>query len=222
MKNIEPGVIADVIFEDDETKSQIHSLKAVIHAVKDRRIIMSQTEPPITKALLGKRFLITFLEKNYQRTNRYGVWAKLIGVLASYEILNAQPIPALVMERESNLAISDLRIGFRVKPLPHGGLNIFFQGEEVNIVNISIGGVCISDSKDFSLIPQQTVTVTINIDGKKFDLEAMVIRTWSSKSAFGIVHFACLQFRSYSEMRESLLANKIMFLDRRRLANRID
>jgi hypothetical protein len=34
-------------------KSQVPSVKAVIHAVKDRRVILSQTEPPITKALSG-------------------------------------------------------------------------------------------------------------------------------------------------------------------------
>jgi hypothetical protein len=222
MKNIEPGMIADIIFEGDETKSHIPGLKAVIHAVKDRRIIMSQTEPPITKDHSGKRFMITFLEENYQKTNRYGVWAKLTGILEGYKIPNEQSVPALVMERESNMTISDLRMGFRVKPLPHSGLNIFFKGAEANIVNISIGGVCMSDSKDFFLKPQQKVTVTINIDGNKFDLEGMVIRTWSSQSVFGMEHFASLRFLSYSEMRESLLGNKIMFIDRRRLANRVE
>lgn len=220
MKTIEPGMIVDVIFEGSETNIHVPGLKAVIHAAKDRRIILSQTEPPIDTALKGKQFLITFLEKSYQRTNRYGFRAKLIEILANYEIVPGLPVPVLVMERESNSEIFDMRTAFRIKATRKDGLSVFFQGKETNIVNISIGSLCISEREVFLLKPQETVTVTISIDDKKFDVESMVIRTWSSHLTGGIQHFASLQFLSHSAMRESLLGNKMMFLDRRRIANR--
>jgi hypothetical protein len=232
MKTIEPGMIADVIYEGDETKSQVPSLKTVIHAIKDRRIILSQTEPPITTALKGKQFLITFLERSDRRTSRYGVRARLIGVLADYQIVPAQPAPAqpapaqpapvLVMERESNLEIFDLRTAFRIRATQSDGVRVFFQGKEANIVNISIGGVCISESKELPLKPQEMVTVTVSIDGNKFDVESMVIRTWSSQLTCGPQHFASLQFLSHSTIRESLLGNKMMLLDRRRRTIKLD
>lgn len=222
MKTIEPGMAAELVFGGDETKDHIPSLKTIVCAVEDRHIVLSQTEPPITNAHLGKRFLITFLGKNCEKQNRYGFWAKLTAAPANYEIAPAKFVPVLVMAREGKPATYNLRMSYRVKPMMTTGLNVFLRGTAVNIVDISVGGVCIRTSKQISLKPQETVIVPITIDGKKFDVESMVIRTWSSQSSLGIQHFASLRFLSHPEMRESLLGKAILLMERERLANKLD
>lgn len=128
----------------------------------------------------------------------------------------------LLLEKENNPATVNRRMGFRVRPLPNSGLSVFFQETAVNVIDISVGGACISRSQELSLTSQETVTLIISVDGKRFDVKSTVIRTWSSQSASGSQYFASIQFVGNPAMRESLLGKKIMHLERERFLNKLD
>lgn len=221
MVDIKSGMMADMTFEGDETKSQVPSRETIIYSVADTRIILSQTMPPLTDAQQGKRFLLTFLQKSKGPNPRCGFWAKLIGLLTDYELAPSQLVPALVMARETDPTTYNLRMSYRIRPLLHGGLSIMLRGVEVNIVDISVGGVLISTTKSLALKPQDMIALIIRVDDRKLDLKGLVIRVWSSQSAFGAQQFASIQFFSNEAARESLLGRKILLMERERLAHGI-
>jgi len=130
------------------------------------------------------------------------------------KVVPLQPAPPLTMEPYGNTAPFERRISFRVKPAKNSGLSVFFQGTDVNIIDISIRAVCISRDNVFFLKPQEMIMLIICVDGEKFDVESTVIRTWSSASDAGLQYFASFQFLSHAAMRESELSKKIMCLER--------
>ncbi len=224
MATIEPGIIVDIIFAGDETKNQIPSLQSIIYDTKDRRLILSQTTPPITDAGVGKKLLVTFIDKNDGTSPRYGFWAKLTELWTDYEISSSQRVPALILQRETGLETYNLRMSYRIRPLMDRGLTIYLQGKPIDIIDISVGGVRISSKIDHALKSQDIIKLTISIDDRKFDVESQVIRVWSSQIASGVSenrHFASIQFRNQQAARESLLGRKILLLERELLTQRI-
>jgi hypothetical protein len=115
MADIRSGVMADIIFEDDETNNQIPRLQTIIYSVADRRMMLSQTAPPVSKEMQGKRLLVTFLETNEGVSNRYGFWAKL-KMLKDHEIIPSQPVPVLIIERDTEPKKCNLRMNYRINP----------------------------------------------------------------------------------------------------------
>jgi hypothetical protein len=226
MAAIKPGMTADIVSAGDETKKESPPLQTVIYEVTDRRLILSQTTPPLTNAQQGKRLLVTFLEKRegVNPNSRYGFWATLTGLLTNYEIGPSQMVPALVLERETKPQTHNLRMSYRINPAADSGLTVIVRGVPVNVVDISVGGVRISSKSDLSLKDRDIVKLAINIDGKTLDIEGMVVRVWSAQTAIGTdinQQFASIQFLSNQNARESLLGKKIILMEREKLAHRI-
>jgi len=221
---IKPGMTAYIILEEDRTKSQISQMQTMVYDIRDRQLILSQTTPTITNAQLGKRFLVTFLEKSEIINPRFGFIAKLERILNNYEIASSQLVPALLLERESRPEAHNLRTCYRINPSLDSGLTASLQGVPVNIVDISIDGIRISSKREFSLHTGDIVKLTIDVDDKKFDAEGMVIRVWSSPAVLGSggnLQYASIQFTSGQKDRETLLGSKIIHLERQRLAQGI-
>ncbi len=220
MVDIRPGVMADIIFEGDETKNQIPRLQTIIQSIEERRMILAQTTPPVPEERRGKRLLVTFLETNDGISVRYGFWAKLKAV-TDHEIIRFQPVPVLMIERETEPKKCNLRMNYRIKPMMNRGLAAVFQGAPVTIVDISVGGLRMSAKTAFAFNVLDIITVTIDVDGKKFDVEGRVIRAWSPPptGAGGQQHYASLQFLSNQAARESLLSKKIILLEREQLSH---
>ena len=219
MVSIKPGVSADLIFESDETKHQVPRMQTMIHSVAEKRIILSQTTPPITDTPLGQRLLVTFLETNEGITLRYGFWARLKG-FKDYELTPSQRVPVLVVEGETEPKKYNLRMNFRVKPLPNKGLIVIFQDIPVSIVDISVGGVRISAQSDLIFKAHDSIKLTIGVDSTKFDVEGRVIRAWSARTAGGgYQSYTAIQFLDNQTARESLLSKKIILMERELLAS---
>mgnify|MGYP001378634425 CR=1 FL=1 len=220
MVSVRPGVTADILFEGDETKPQVSPLRAMIYSVTEKRLILSQTAPPVSDARLGKRFLITFLQESEGTIHRYGVWARLKGI-ADYELTPSQRVPALSLERESEPRKHNLRMNFRIKPPLNRGLSASVQGAPVAIVDISVGGIRISSRNSFPFKAQELVKITIAVDNGKFEVQARVIRTWQSRVAGAgqLLSYASMQFLDNQAARESLLSKKIILLERELLAH---
>lgn len=217
MMPIYSGTTADIVFEGHDPNSQLHTM---IYDVVDRRVIISQTIPPVDNDQIGKRLLVTFLEKNEVGNARYGFWAKLMGLLTDYELTTSQRLPALILEMQTDPKNYNFRMSYRIKPLPNKGLAVFLQGEAVTILDISVGGIRISTGTDRSFNPHDMLTLTLNVDDKKFDVEGSVIKVAPSLT-YGIEsghQQVAIAFMSRQTEREMLLGEKIFRLDRERLA----
>jgi len=224
MVAIKPGMTADIISAGDETKKERAPMQTIIYEITDRRLILSQTTPPITNAQQGKRFMVTFLEKSQGENPRYSFWATLTGLLTNYEIAPSQLGTALVLERETSPQTYNLRMSYRINPTMDSGLTVVVRGAPVDVVDISIDGVRVRSKSDIALTARDIVKLAITIDGKTLDIEGMVIRVWSAQTAIGAVgnmQFASIQFLSNQKGRESLLGKKIILMEREKLANRI-
>ncbi|MHB8770746.1 MAG: PilZ domain-containing protein [Syntrophales bacterium] len=220
MVSIRPGVTADILFEGDEAKPQVSPLPAMIYAVTEKRLILSQATPPVSDTRLGKRFLITFLETSEGKSHRYGFWARLRG-MEDYELTPSQRVPVLVFDRETEPRIHNLRMNFRIKPTLNKGLSALFQGAPVTIVDISVGGIRISSKEEFPFKAHDAIKMTIGVDSAKFAVEGRVIRTWQARATGGgaLLSYASVQFLDNQAARESLLSKKIILLERELLSH---
>jgi hypothetical protein len=216
MEPITSGTSADIVFEGAEPNSH---RRAMIYHVAGRQVILSQTTPPVLKDQIGKRLLVTYLERDEKGKSRYGFWAKLTRLLADYE-LASQRLPALVLQVQTDPKLYNFRMSYRIKPLSNRGLAAHFDGEVVTILDISVGGIRIITGTDRSINLNDTVTLTIQIDDKKFDVNGMVIKVSQSSmpGAGPGQRQVAIQFTSHEKEREKVLGEKIFRLDRERLA----
>ncbi len=219
MATIKPGISADIIFEGDES---CHAIQTTIHHVAGPRVILSPNTPLTKDYQLGKRLLVSFLEKSEVGNDRYVFWAKLTELLTDYELTPSQYISALVIEIQTDPKKNDLRTSYRIGPLSNKDLTVFLQGVEVDILDISVGGIRISTSSP-SLNPHDKIKLTINIDNNKFDVGGRIIKVWSSQKTVDKAGHqqAAIQFLDHQKERDNLLGGKIFRLDRERLAKRM-
>lgn len=106
---------------------------------------------------------------------------------------------------KNNRATSNRRQNFRVESPPDNDLRVSLRGTKATIVDIAVGGVCISTNQDIFLRDSDTVTLLIDIDNEQFRILSKVVRVWLAESKY----FTSIQFIRDSESWESLLEEKI-------------
>jgi hypothetical protein len=129
---------------------------------------------------------------------------------------------------KNNQTNSNRRLNFRIEPTHNTDLSVSLRGIKATIVDIAVGGVCISTSQDIFLRNSDAVTLIINIDNEQFRILSKVIRAWFAESKY----FTSIQFikdsaswdslleekiAGNSKSWESLLGKKIIFWERERL-----
>jgi len=126
--------------------------------------------------------------------------------LHSTGIVSAERTASLVVREEGRKPTAEnRRLNFRVKPPPNCGLSVSLQGMSIAIVDIALGGMCISISHDIFLRHGENMTLTICIDDRQFNVLSKVIRVWFTQSQY----FASLQFLGASASWESLLGEEV-------------
>jgi len=223
MMSIKPGTTGEIVFADDEIQNRIISISTTIYSETDRRIVLSQTTPPLSAADVGKRLRLTFLDTSGDSSTRYGFWARLRG-FTDHEITPSQSVPALVIEKETNAETCNLRMNYRVKPATDQGLTVWLQKTPLAIVNISEGGICIRSKGDLALKPHDSIQLTIDVDGRQFAVESRVVRVWSPQMAGGaksLQQFVSFQFLGNPAARENLLGGKLFQLERTQSKDKI-
>ena len=215
----------DIFFQEKEAKVVNISIYGVCISHDKDYILKPQETVTVAISIDGQKFDVKGLVTRTWSTQsdrglEHFASLQFLSQAAMRESLLNKKIMRL--ERQSNPENFERRMSFRVKPTLSSGLKILFQGAEADIVDISVGGACITKSKEFFLKSQETVSMVIGIDGQRFDVRSKVIRAWSAKSEQGVKYFLSLQFLSHPAMRESLLGRKIMLLERERFLNKIE
>jgi len=214
--DIRPGLNINIIVSIDHMREIVDVKNSMVHDVKGQQMIVAQTDPPISRMKLGKEMFITFLEKEQGSSARYGFIAKIVDIIKDYELKSSKKVQAIIMKRLGEAEQYNLRMFYRLEPPSDCGIEISMEGKKVNLLDISIGGAKFSHEKIHPFKPNETVKMTIDVAGKRQDVEAMVLRVWEpeSEKIRKSIALASVQFLDLEAQLKNALARKIRDIER--------
>src|SRR5512140_2825985 len=111
MATVKPGTTAENIVKDND-QSASHILKNFVHDVEGRKLILSQTTPPIKRDMVGRQFRVTFMVKNLNSQVPYSFWAELTALLGDYRIASLARVPAIAARMKTDPEIYNVRSSY--------------------------------------------------------------------------------------------------------------
>jgi hypothetical protein len=206
---IRPGLSIDIV-------DQSRHMKSLIYDVINRRIIIAQTTPPLTKHNLNRDISLTFLVRKDGQPVRYGVQAKVTDFINNYN-LSSSEVTAVGLEQKTRLDIYNLRLDFRVRPPADSNLSIEWKGQRLNILDISVGGFQFSYRGEDAPEMNQEFKITVIIDEYFLELAAKVLRITAPVSHDPDLHYVGAKFMGNSRDYERHLMRKILEIQRKLL-----
>ncbi|MEN6375151.1 MAG: PilZ domain-containing protein [Smithella sp.] len=168
------GTRVDIVFENEMNKRNAHYLKALVYDYENDNIIISQTSPALNRYFLNRQIRVTFLVKVEKKYVRFGFKAQIIDFITEYEISSSKCVEALVLKPYETPAKMDFRMHFRIKPPSKSNINLFFQGRNVNLIDISLSGAKFAYPKSALLSKGDMIDATLIIDDKEFDIRTKI------------------------------------------------
>ena len=220
MPELKVGTRIDIVFENEMNKSNAHDMKALVYDYERNDIIVSQTSPPLNRNFINRRILVTFLGTVEKRVLRFGFSARLIDLIADYEISSNNTVEALVLKKVGSPEQVDFRMHFRVKPPSQSDVSLFFNEEKVNLIDISLGGAKFTYPKSHSFLYGDTVNLKLTIGSASFNLNAKV-RNILSPSDFGAnksLQYIGVEFEHDDNQIEAALGRAIIGIERQMLS----
>jgi len=217
---IRPGSGIDIVWQEDPVGTSIQLLSAMIYDVVDERIVLSQTQPPLTRSHLGRTLELTFRKREERQTRRYGFSALFVDIIPEYRLVSMEKVIALVFEIRSQPEPANLRSHFRIKRPADSDLMLFAGKEKMNLSNISLSGVGFSHKRKPPFKKGEIVPLTIIVDRSRLDIYAQILRAWQpagTGSVAGLQHVSAKFINIYKEF-EYLLGKQILMIERRLLA----
>jgi hypothetical protein len=199
----------------DSLSARASSLKAQVYDIIGRRLILSQTSPPLRPSHVKSTLSISYVSKEGTPARRLGFSATLTGLSQDYALVSGVVVPALIVQMTSKPKQISLRKSFRIHPPRDSGISLSVRGWECEIVDISLAGVCFVQGLSLDDIePAERLVCSLSIDGKSFPVEARAIRV-SKKSSSSHVAAA---FVALGNELQSVLSRKILLLERQQLS----
>jgi hypothetical protein len=214
------GTRVDIVFENEINNSNAHYMKALVYDYEDNKIIISQTSPALNRHFLDRRIMVTFLANVERRVLRFGFPARLIDLIPNYQIASKQEVEALVLQKYEDPESIDFRMYFRVKPHLQSDINLYFQEEKVNIIDLSIGGAKFTCRKDYSFRHGDIVKFKLLIDRSVFNLNGRVCDVVMpyDDSANKNLQYISIEFEYDSKQLEASLGKAIIGIERQLLS----
>ncbi|MEN6331705.1 MAG: PilZ domain-containing protein [Smithella sp.] len=220
MPDLKVGTGVDIVFENEINKRNAHYMKALVYDYKGSNVIISQTSPPLSRRFLNRRVAITFLAKADKRIARFGFMAQLVGLTTDYQISADRSVEALVFKQLEKLQRMDFRVFFRVKPPSYSNINLYFRGEKVNLIDISLGGAKFSYPATHLFRRGDTVNFELIIDYTAFEVEARVcnLSLPQESSANKALQYVGVEFEGDNKRLEGVLGKAIIAIERQMLS----
>lgn len=214
------GTTIDIVFENEINKSNAHYMKALVYDLESNNIIISQTSPPLSRHFLKRRILVTFLANVEKRVLRFGFSARLIDLNTNYQIASNKSVEALIINKIEKPSQVDFRMHFRVKPPSQSSVNLFFQEEKINLINISLGGAKFTYPKSHLFLHGDTVKFKLIIDSTVFEINAKVrnISQPNEFSANKTLQYVGVEFEHNNRQLDSALSRAIIGIERQMLS----
>jgi hypothetical protein len=199
----------------DSSSARATSLKAHVYDIIGKRLILSQTSPPIRPSHVESTLYISYISKEGTSARRLGFSAKLTGLSKDYKLSSEFCVPALIVEMKSEPKQISLRKGFRIRPPGGSGISLTIGEGECEIVDISLSGVrFVQGCALNSIEPADRLECRLNIDGQSFPVEAKGIRVSQISS---LTHVAAV-FLDLGRELQTVLSKKILMLERKQLS----
>ena len=190
------------------------NMKSMIYDVINRRIIIAQTLPPLTRYKLNKEISITFLVRKDGKPVRYGVQAKVTDFIIDYKLASSE-VMAVGLEQKTGQNTYDLRMDYRVRPNADSNLRIECNGECLNIIDMSVSGFQFSSrDKDEPKIGEE-FKINLIIDGHLLELAARILKMTVPASHDPNLHYLGAKFIGNSRDYEQYLMRKIIEIQRK-------
>jgi hypothetical protein len=213
---IKPGMTVNIIINIDYRKEVVETKNSIVHDVIGNKIIIAQTDPPISRTNTNKDVFATYLEKEGGKTARYGFPAKIIEFIKEYELAAQQKAQAVVLLREGLREPYNLRMFYRLEPPSNCGIDIFVNGNKVSILDVSIGGASFSHNKIYPFKMNEEIKIILVIGEIASQIEAKVVRAWEpeNEKVKKSLEFVSIQFLDMKGHIKNELGRKIRDIER--------
>jgi len=216
--DIIPGSKVDIVLDFDWLNEKIDVRRAVVYDLNDKRIVTSQTAPPAGSYNVGKKVKITYLLMGKDGWVRYGINGRLIRIVPDYRLSGSETAQAIEIIPEPGREFFNLRLFYRLQPPLDCGLALFLKKEKMNILNISLGGVKFTHSKDYPIVPKSRLNLTLQIDEQNYDIEAEAMRVSSVSGRMRReLEAVAVKFLNLDKKTQDLLSIKIKEVERKML-----
>jgi len=172
---IEPGLPVYIVH--DQIVKNVDLLKATVYGIRGKRIILSQTKPPLPATFIGKSIIVSFLDSAGDNAKRWGCLGIIADIVDHFELSKERQVPVIVVTRKKEPEPITLRRSTRVRPPEDGSLGVSVENNPYVIFDISLNGINFIQPKDeeaFSV--SSIVELTLAIDEKPYKIRARVVR----------------------------------------------
>lgn len=174
----------ELITAEDLIRETIDVRTTIIYDLDDQgRMIVAQTSPPILHSWAGREITASFLTRDDDNRDliRYGFPTKIEDFWSEYQLREDVVEPAVLLGPPlAEVEIRSVRLLYRVEPSSRHEIGLAIPrltDSEVNLIDISQGGLQFSCRDSVDLVRGQTIRLTLNVGGNSLDLDARVART---------------------------------------------
>jgi hypothetical protein len=211
--SIRPGT--PVVIHLDPSSGREAPLKALVYDVAGRRLILSQTSPPILPPPPKDPLYISYITTEGDSVRRLGFAAAVSGFGSDYTLSSGKRVPIIIVDREQEPEPASLRKGFRIRTPSSSGLSLTIRGKKYPILDISLAGVnFIQPLLQRPFKPQDSYDCRLNIDGKGYPLKVRVVRV----SETLVSRQVAAAFLDVGKEIQPVLSRKILLMERKELS----
>jgi hypothetical protein len=213
---IKPGMSINMIINIDNRKEIVETKNSIVHDMVGNKIIIAQTDPPISRTKTNREVYATYLEKEGGRPVRYGFPAKIVEFIKDFELSSREKTQAVVLLREGLREPYNLRMFYRLEPPSNCGIDIFVNGIKVSILDISIGGASFSHNKIYPFKMNEETKIILVIGERASQIESKVVRVWEpeNENVKRSLEFVSIQFLDMNGHIKNELGRKIQDVER--------
>ncbi|ROQ92034.1 PilZ domain-containing protein [Desulfosoma caldarium] len=215
-KSLRPGAAVDIVLRVDFYREVMDVRRAMIYDVEGTTLVVSRPTPDVKPDHVGRRCTVTFVVRENEFKNRYGVPAKIVELKDNYTIRKGASVQAMILKVLGSVEPFNLRMAYRVRPPITSGIALEVNGERVSILDISTGGARFLSSVRPPLQYRQRVEIVLHLDDTSHAFHAFVVRTREPESR-GSVRAAqevAVQFSGMDKRVREYLAKRILQIDR--------
>ncbi len=221
------GFQLDIVLESDLYNDRVVARKAMVYDVLDQRFIISQTSPPLYRRHIGARvnasYLVKGSEPETRQVLRMGIPATVVEYLEAYPLSSSNLVPAFVLQQKGEPSQINLRTHYRVRPTSGSDLTILANGERVNLINLSLGGMQFSHRRSNPPMEYGDVALTLSSGGRAHKIDGKIIRISSNSAAatgrIQDLEYVTVKFLNMDRDVEFFLGKKILMIERQLISD---
>ncbi|MHB8772242.1 MAG: PilZ domain-containing protein [Syntrophales bacterium] len=210
--SIKPGTSVEITL--DRWSEGGEPLRAHVYEVEGKRLILSQTTPPIIPPP-PRVLYVTYVVEQGDKARRMGFTAAVSALEEGYALVSGQQVPAVIVVRKGEPEEASLRKGFRIRTPSNSGLSLTIGGRRYVIFDISLTGMnFIQPLADHAFKAPESLDCRFTIDGQRYPLTVRVVRVAETAGARRVA----VTFLNTVKEMQPILSRKILLLERRELS----